>query len=99
MFNSLDSLTILVHPVVSSVGSGRVTTKVRPHYVMSHIKRIMIDVKAEINCLVHALIIVVTKATNNSNYKAYRKGWKIFPAVQNSLQTTGIVLSKGAGIP
>ena len=36
---------------------------------------------------------------NNSNYNSYRRGYKIRPAVQNLLETTGIDLTNGAGIP
>jgi hypothetical protein len=46
-----------------------------------------------------ALIIAIAKATNDPNYKVYIQGRKIVPAVQNLLLTTGIDLSKGAGIP
>jgi len=36
---------------------------------------------------------------NYSNYKAYLKGRKIRPVVRNLLDTTGIDLSGGWGIP
>jgi hypothetical protein len=66
---------------------------------MAHIKRIIIEVKAAENCLAHALVIAIAKATNDPNYKAYRQGRKIRPVVQNLLATTGIDLSQRAGIP
>jgi hypothetical protein len=54
----------------------------------------IVEVKSENNCLAHALII--DKAPE---YDAYRKRRKIRPGVQNLLQTTGIDLRKGGGIP
>jgi hypothetical protein len=100
-FNALDSITIVVHSVGMPVGFGRVAVKTngRPLSVMAHIKKSIIEVKAESNCLAHAPIIAVAKATNDPNYKAYIQGRKIHLAVQNLLTTTGIDLSEGAGIP
>jgi hypothetical protein len=66
---------------------------------MAHIKTSIIEVKAEENCLAHALVIAIAKATNNPNYNSYRRGYKIRPVVQNLLATTGIDLSQGARIP
>jgi len=37
--------------------------------------------------------------TNDPKYKSYRQGWKIRPAVQRLLETTGIHLQKDGGIP
>jgi len=45
------------------------------------------------------LIIAIVRLTNDPKYKSYCKGWKIRPAVQRLLETTGIVLQKGGGIP
>jgi hypothetical protein len=66
---------------------------------MAHLKRSIIEVKAENNCLAHALLIAISRVNNDPNYNAYRKGRKIRLAVQNLLATTGIDLTKGAGIP
>jgi len=98
-FNALDSLVIVVHSIGMPVGFGRVTTKGRPLSVLAHIKRSIIKIKVETNCLAHALIIAIAKATNDPNYKAHIQGRKILPAVQNLLKTTIIDLIKGAGIP
>jgi hypothetical protein len=98
-FNALDPLTIVVHSVGMLVGFGRVQTEGRPFSVMAHIKRSIIEVKAEENCLAHALVIAIAKATNDLHYKAYIQGRKIRQIVQNILQTSGIDLSRGAGIP
>jgi hypothetical protein len=99
-FNALDSLTIVFHSAAMPVGFGRVVkSKGRSVSVMAHINRSIIEVKAETNCLAHAMIIAIAKATSNPNYKAYRQGRKIHQAVQNLLTTTVIDLSNGAGIP
>jgi hypothetical protein len=56
-------------------------------------------VKAETNCLVHALIIAIAKLTTDQNYEAFRHGRKIHQAVHNLIATTGINLDNGGGIP
>ena len=57
------------------------------------------EVKAEENCLAHALIISIAKVENDPDYKAYRQGRNIHQVVQSLLDTTGIDLANGAGIP
>jgi len=57
-----------------------------------------VEVKAEENCLAHALVISIAKVENDPDYKAYREGRKIRQVVQTLLETTGIDLSNGAGI-
>jgi hypothetical protein len=98
-FNTIDPLTIVVHRVGMPVGFGSVKTKGRPVHVMAQIKRSIIEVKAEENCLAHALEIAIAKATNDPNYNSYRRGYKIRHVVQNLLATTGIDIRQGAGIP
>jgi len=66
---------------------------------MTHLKRYIIEVKAEMNSMAHALIIAIAKPTDDPNYKAYTQGRKTLPVVQNLLETTGIDLDNGAGIP
>jgi hypothetical protein len=100
-FNALDALTIVVHSVGMPVGfgGGRAIKNIgRPLSVMAHIKTGIIEVKAERNCLIHALVIAIAKATNDPNYNSYKLGYKIRLAVQKLLTTTGIDLSQGAGI-
>jgi len=80
------------------LGLGGIKTLGRPLSVMAYLKNI-VQVKAESNCLAHALIIAVAKVDNYANYKAYRQGRKIRSVVQNLLQETGIDLTNGAGIP
>jgi hypothetical protein len=67
--------------------------------VLAHLKTSIVEVKAENNCLAHALIIAVAKLTNDPKYTSYRRGYKVLPQVRHLLQTTGISLDKGAGIP
>jgi hypothetical protein len=98
-FNALDTLTVVVHSVRMPVQSGGVRTKGRPFSVMAHLKNSIIEVKAEMNSLAHALIIAIAKASNDGYYKAYIEGRKIHSAVHNLLGTTGIDLTKGVGIP
>jgi phosphoribosylanthranilate isomerase len=61
---------------------------------MAHLKKNIVQVKAENNCLAHALIIATAKLTNDPNHDSHRKGWKI-----RLLDTTGITMDNGAGIP
>jgi len=60
-FNALDTLVVIVHSVMMPVGFGRVALKSRgrPLSVMAHLKRSIVEVKAEENCLVKALIIAI----------------------------------------
>ena len=77
-FNALDTLTVVVHSVTMPVGFG-IKTLGRPISVMAHLKRSIVQVKSETNCLAHALLIAAARATNDPNYDAYRKGRKISP--------------------
>jgi hypothetical protein len=63
------------------------------------LKRSIVEVKAEENCLAHALIISIAKLTNDEDYNSFRKGCKIRPVVDHLRTTTGIDLSNGGGIP
>ena len=95
-FNVLDKLVVTVHSVRMPVGFGRgVKAKGRPISVVAHLKRSIIEVKTEENCLAHALIIGIAKVNNDPNYM---QGRKIRPVVQNLLETTGINLDRGGGI-
>jgi hypothetical protein len=100
-FDASDTLVVTVHSVTIPVGYGKhaMKSKGRPLSVMAHVKRSIVEVKAKENCLAHALIIAIAKVENNAAYKSYRRGYRIRPAVQNLLETTGIDLSGEAGIP
>jgi len=89
-----------VHCVKMSVGSGRgIKTMGRQLSVMAHIKKSIVEVKTESNCLAWDIIIATGKVENDSNYKSYRDGWKIRPVVRNLLETIGIHLTNVAGLP
>ena len=81
------------------VGFGRKAVKSmgRPLTIMAHLKRI-IEIRSETKCRAHALIIAIARITDEPNYKAYRQGFNILPAVQHLLVTTGIDLQNGGGI-
>jgi hypothetical protein len=97
-FNAIDRLVLDVHSVKMPLGSGRLKSKGRTMAELAHLKR-SIKVKAEQNCLAHALVIAIAKVTNDPNYKAYRQGRKFLPVVQHLLETTGKYLNNGGGIP
>jgi hypothetical protein len=71
----------------------------RPLEIMARLKTSIVQVKAESNCLRHALLISKAKVDNDPNYESYRKGRKIELEVQYLLEETGIGLDKGGGIP
>jgi hypothetical protein len=99
-FNALNKLVIYVHSVKMPVGFGRgIISKGRSLSVLVYLKKSIVEVKAENNCLAHALIIAVAKLTNDPNYNSYRRGRKVLPQVRHLLQKTGISLDRGAGIP
>jgi hypothetical protein len=70
------------------IGQGRIATKGRPLETMVHLKRSIVEVKTEENCLAHALIISIAKLTNDSDYKAY-----ILPADSTVGLETFVLLS------
>jgi hypothetical protein len=66
---------------------------------MVHLKRSIVEVRAEENCLAHALVTAMARVTNDPNYQSYRKGRKkILPKDRDILQALGLELSRG-GIP
>jgi len=59
---------------------------------MAHLKRSIVDVNEEQNCLAHALVIAIAKVENDLKYNSYRRVRKIHPVVQKLCNTTGIVM-------
>jgi len=98
-FNALDTLVVTVDSVKMPEGFGRFALKSRgrPLSVMAHLKRCFVKVKAEENCLAHAIIIAIARVDNDANYKAYRQGWKIRLIIQALLQQTGVHLTRSGG--
>jgi hypothetical protein len=101
IFNALDPLIVTVHSVNVPVGFGGngLKSKGRQLDILAHLKRSIVRVNADENCLAHALAISIPKVENDPNYNSYRRGYKIRPEVQRLLETTGIDLSSGGGIP
>jgi len=99
-FKALYTLIVSVHSVRMPVGFGKNVLKCRgsPLSVIVHLKKSLVEVKAEENCLAHALIIAIAKVDKDTNYEAYRQGRNVRHVVQKLLETTGIDLSNGAGI-
>jgi hypothetical protein len=71
-FDALDRLIVTVHSVKMPVGFGGIKTKGRQLSVMAHLKKSIIEVKAEQNCLAYALIIAIARLNDDPNYTAYR---------------------------
>jgi len=71
-FNALDTFVLTVQSVKMPAGFGRVALKSRgrPLSVMAHLKRSIVEVKAEENCLFHALIIGITGVDNDAEFTA-----------------------------
>ena len=93
-------MVVNVNSVKMTVGFGRgIKTMGRQLSVMAHIKKCIVEVKTESNCLACALIIAIARVENDSNYKSHRDGWKIRPVIRNLLETTCIDLTNGTGFP
>ena len=100
-FNALDKLIMTVHAVKMPVGNGKGNTaKGRSLETMVRLKQSIVQVKAESNCLAHALVIAKARVDgDDKNYQSYRRGNKIRPVVDRLLETTGIDMSRGGGVP
>jgi hypothetical protein len=67
--------------------------------VMVHLKRSIVEVMTDENCLAHALVIAVVELTDDPHYNSCRRGRKILPKVRELLQATGVDLNRGGEIP
>jgi hypothetical protein len=65
---------------------------------MANLKKSIVQVKADNNCLALALVIAIAKLTNDPDYKAFIKGRKIHSVVDRLLATTDIDLTNGGCI-
>ena len=101
-FNATDTLIVDVHSVGMPAGFGRnkkaLKARGRPLANLAHLKRSIVRVSAEKDCLAHALIIAIAKLKGDANYQAYRRGRKMGPQVRRLLEATGINLDDGGGI-
>jgi len=99
-YNAMDRLIVVVQSVKMPVCFGwSVRSRGQPLDVAAHVKHSTIRVKSNTDCLAHALIIAIARLENDPNYKSYRDGRKIGPGVQSLLETTGIDLQDGGGVP
>ena len=97
-FNAMDTLVFEVHAVKMPVGFGKALKTIgRQLSKLVHLKRSVVEVNAEKECLADALLIAIANVTEDPNYTAYRKGRTIAPKVQQLLETTGISLHDGGG--
>jgi hypothetical protein len=99
---ALDTLTFHMTSVKMHVGFGKRVekTKGRPLSVMTHLKRSIVEVNTEENCLAHALVMAMVRVTNVPDYQAYEKGRKkILSKARELLQAAFVDLSRGGGIP
>ena len=69
-FNASDKLIVTVHSVTMPGGFGGIKKKDRPLASLVYLKRSIVEVVAEENCLAQALIIAITRLNNDPNYKA-----------------------------
>jgi hypothetical protein len=99
-FGATDKLIVTEHSVKVPVGfGGGINTKGRQLSVMAHLKNSIIEVQAEQNCLAYAQFMAIAKWNADPNFNSYRRGYKIHSVVDRLLETTGIYLSNGAGLP
>jgi len=73
-FNALDTLVVKAHSVKMAVSYGKPAKKSmgRALSVMAHLKFNIVGLKAEKNCLAHALLIAIARVDCDANYKAIR---------------------------
>ena len=71
-FNAIDTLTVVLHSVKMPAGFGYagIKTMGRPISLLAHLKKSIVQVNSENNCLAHAVIIAIAKVTKDPNYKA-----------------------------
>jgi hypothetical protein len=75
-FNVLDKLVIDIHSVAMPVGFGRLKTMGRPVDELINRKTSIILVKADENCLAHAIVIAIARINKDPDYKLFIQGAK-----------------------
>jgi hypothetical protein len=90
-----------VHSIKMPGGNGgsKIASKGRPLEIMERLKKSIVQVRVESNCLAHALVIAKEKVDGDPNYNSYGRGCKKYPIVDRLLETTGVDLSTGGGVP
>ena len=73
--------------------------KGRPLATMAHLKCSIVEERGEEKCYAHALVITIATLNNDRNYTSNRKCRKIRHVVRQLIETTGIDLKNGGGIP
>jgi hypothetical protein len=79
-------------------GGDGIEAKSRTVANMAHLKKRIVQFKAENNFLAYALVIAIAKLTNDPDYKAFIHGRKIHSVVDRLLAMAGIELTNGGGI-
>jgi len=100
-FNVSDPLIVNVHFFKMTAVFGRCATKTggRPLSVMTHLKKSIVEVKTEENCLAQAPLIAISRVNNVPKNNSFCRGFRLRHLVKNLLETTGFDLTNGAGIP
>jgi hypothetical protein len=73
-------MVVVIQSVKKPVGFGKTAARSmgRPLSVMTHVETSIIEVKAESDCLTHALIIAIARLTKDPNYNSYRRGVRYY---------------------
>jgi hypothetical protein len=71
-----------------SVGFGGdgIKSRGRPLDKIAHLKKSIVQIKAETKCLAYALLLAKARVDNDPNYNSYRKGNNIRLEVQYLLE-------------
>jgi hypothetical protein len=100
-FEALDTLTFHVYSVRMPVGFGRTQTpRGRSLLAMAHIKRSVVQIRAERDGLAHALVVAIARVTDDPEYRKYSDGrnkMKILFKIMEFFRATGIDLGGGGG--
>ena len=80
-FNALDTLVVTVHSVKMPAGYGKRAIKGmgRRLSVMAYLKKSIVEVKAEENCLALALLTAIARVENDANHKRIVKEGRYVP--------------------
>jgi len=87
-FNASDTLTVVLQSIKMPTEFGGIKPKGRTLANMVHLKRSIIEVRVEENCLAHALIIAISRLNNDPNYTSCWRGNKIRPLVKELLDAS-----------